>query len=127
MKHFAILIFICFFGLKAFSQNYIYWEESKPLDVNDFLGDVKESENFDAESFAEVTYSYSLNSFSNLSFEVHAQFNRNTSWIKKDGANEQLLRHEQLHFDIAELFARKIRLAFRDYQFTSDYAVEINN
>lgn len=43
---------------------------------------------------------------------VVAFFYKNKSWLgsKKD---PHLLAHEQLHFDIAELFARKIRKAFK--------------
>lgn len=43
---------------------------------------------------------------------VAAYFYKNKSWLWDKGDN-RLLIHEQLHFDIAELFARKIRKAFK--------------
>jgi hypothetical protein len=127
VKHFAIFVFKCFFCLKAFSQgNCLRWEESKRLQLTDFLGFAKDTSSFDAESFSEIRYTYAINSVSKLSFEVHANFDRNSSWIKKGVENDELLRHEQLHFDIAELFARKIKLAFEEYHFTANYPSEIH-
>jgi len=43
---------------------------------------------------------------------VHCYFVKNESWIRIDSKNEKTLAHEQLHFDIYEVYARKIRKAF---------------
>jgi len=40
-------------------------------------------------------------------YDVEAYFNRKKSWSR--AKSPALLQHEQLHFDIAELYARKIR------------------
>ncbi|MGK7392810.1 MAG: DUF922 domain-containing protein [Candidatus Cyclobacteriaceae bacterium M2_1C_046] len=42
-----------------------------------------------------------------VDYQVHALFNKKKSWYKE--RSDELLAHEQLHFDIAELTARKIR------------------
>jgi hypothetical protein len=42
-----------------------------------------------------------------IQYEVEALFSREKSWSR--GKSDALLKHEQLHFDIAELYARKIR------------------
>jgi len=47
-----------------------------------------------------------------LSYNIKLVFKKYESW-KKDTA-EYLLAHEQLHFDIAELYARKLRKAIQD-------------
>ncbi len=39
-----------------------------------------------------------------------ARFHRNHSWTNSN--NQDMLDHEQLHFDIAEIFARKLRKKF---------------
>jgi len=45
--------------------------------------------------------------------KVHARFNPDKSWKRRDIENsEYLLAHEQLHFDLTELYARKLRKAF---------------
>ena len=51
-----------------------------------------------------------------ISYDVHAYFDREQSWTTDQ--SPALLAHEQLHFDIAELYARKIRK--RIYKLTSD-------
>ena len=38
-----------------------------------------------------------------------ATFDPNTSWVKSKMASEALLRHEQLHFDITEVYTRIMR------------------
>jgi hypothetical protein len=47
-----------------------------------------------------------------LSYNIKVAFKKYQSW-KKDTA-DYLLAHEQLHFDIAELYARKLRKAIQD-------------
>lgn len=47
-------------------------------------------------------------------YNVYALFNKEKSWCK--GKSEELLAHEQLHFDIAELTARKVRRAVEKMQ-----------
>ncbi len=41
-------------------------------------------------------------------YRVVCLFEHNRSWTK-DTTSHQLLKHEQIHFNIAELFSRKIR------------------
>lgn len=43
-----------------------------------------------------------------LHYNVQTVFHRNESWCKTP--SDDLLQHEQLHFDIAELYARKARM-----------------
>ena len=43
----------------------------------------------------------------NIKYEVKSCFYPSESWVKK--GQEALLGHEKIHFDIAELFARKMR------------------
>jgi len=65
----------------------------------------------------------------NIEYNVYTLFDRQKSWVfEKD---EALLAHEQLHFDIAELYARKIRkkveeLRKRKVKDLSDYNKAIN-
>src|SRR5688500_2401651 len=45
----------------------------------------------------------------NPNITVTTTFYRRNSWVKDEGRNKHVLQHEQLHFDIAELHARKLR------------------
>lgn len=51
---------------------------------------------------------YNVNKDSIILF-LPATFSINTSWVIKKYETGELLKHEQLHFDIIELFARKLR------------------
>lgn len=40
------------------------------------------------------------------------------SWKRTKSCTNYTLNHEQRHFDISEVFARKLRSAFADYEFS---------
>jgi len=46
--------------------------------------------------------------------EVVAAVDTKQSWVRKDAKNDTVLNHEQLHFDIQELYARKLRKVMRE-------------
>jgi hypothetical protein len=61
-----------------------------------------------------------------ISFDVNARFTPGLSWVRTDKKTPYLLKHEQGHFDIGELFARKMRKelilkVFVQETFASDY------
>lgn len=49
---------------------------------------------------------------------------KNESWIKEQYKNEEILKHEQGHFDIAHIFAKKLEKNLKEKRFT---AKDINN
>ena len=61
-----------------------------------------------------------------LDFEVNAFFYPNESWYKPDVCNNLILSHEQLHFDITELHARKFRQMVSNTRFTNKIRSEMN-
>lgn len=62
-----------------------------------------------------------VNSWNNkLDVEVKAIFRCDKSWAKEQAkTSDYLLNHEQRHFDIAEIFARKIRQELDEYRITA--------
>ncbi len=44
-----------------------------------------------------------------LNYTVETFFYTDKSWVRPDSKSDYLLKHEQLHFDISELYARKLR------------------
>ena len=125
MKAVIFLVFICSISSAYCQESFITWNDKKPLQWLDFSGPVKDSSTFDAESFAEVKFTYTFNNLSDFKFEVNATFNKNTSWYKKEMQSLSLLKHEQLHFDIAELFAKKLKDEFDNYVYTANFRSEI--
>jgi hypothetical protein len=111
-------------GTKA-SDSLFIWTESRPLQWNDFSRHLNDNSQFDAEVFAEVRYKYTFSAITDFKFEVVAVFNKNTSWSRISRQTEDLLKHEQLHFDIAELYARKLKAEFEKYNYTENFEQEV--
>lgn len=49
-----------------------------------------------------------------LEIRVEAEFYVNSSWVKAGRKSVELLRHEQGHFDLTEVYARKMKKAIRE-------------
>lgn len=109
-----LLSFLLFQGIISMAQNdaeKIFWIEDG-LTWNDFQGNVDNSSPFNANTNAGLSFAWGVkndNGVIELTYEVTSYFNPGLSWVKKDSYNDHLLRHEQLHFDITELHARKLR------------------
>lgn len=111
------LFFLFFFlaGINCIAQessDKIFWEETK-LTWDDFRAQPNPDSPFQANTNAGLSYSWGLrneNGKIELKYEVLSYFNPNSSWVVPQSKNsEYLLQHEQLHFDITELHARKLR------------------
>jgi hypothetical protein len=74
------------------------WEDFQGLPTTESVGDAGTTVEIKARPYYIKDQLY---------YEVNAYFNRRKSWSR--GKSDALLSHEQLHFDIAELYARKIR------------------
>ena len=60
-----------------------------------------------------------------VDFTVKCFFYPEKSWYKAEICNAVVLSHEQLHFDIAELFARKFRRQLDSTRFTRNIKAEV--
>jgi len=60
-----------------------------------------------------------------VDFTVRTYFYPQKSWYKPEICNAVILSHEQLHFDIAEMFARKMRQQLAATRFTSNIKAEV--
>lgn len=126
VRHFAIAIIFLLFSAVAYGQEvFLNWSKSRPLKWEDFSGIVNDTSNFEAECFAQVRYTYKVNSPKDFRFDVEAIFDIGTSWIKPSNRSKSLLKHEQVHFDIAQLYACKLQQAFNTYPYTSKFSAEI--
>ena len=105
-------VFLCCLFFSG-DSNIIHWQNEQQLDWSDFEGRASRSEAADvvALTASGIGYSYVCeNGLLEIDFE--AIFQKDKSWVKPAGKNDYCLKHEQLHFDITELFARKARKAF---------------
>jgi hypothetical protein len=99
----------------AFAQSEdlkIYWSEETHLTWEDFQGVPLEKTLFHANTNTGLSYSWGLKGTSQrmeLDYKVETFFYPEQSWVQPASKSEYLLKHEQLHFDISELHARKLR------------------
>jgi hypothetical protein len=102
------------------NDNIIVWSKEKKLTWNDFQGKIsndktyevinvyKESEEDAARSRVAIALYYQCEG-SKAKHTVRAEFEKNNSWYFAKRKTDAVLSHEQLHFDITELYARKLR------------------
>lgn len=117
-----ILIFIGFFFLFLVSfqtdKNTLLWQEDRLLTWDDFKG--KPEKRFAAAStHYDILKKIIKENDKSATVKIEAVFFRNSSWKKKSWINEQVLAHEQKHFDIVELYSRKLRKAIEEKAYKS--------
>jgi hypothetical protein len=111
MKKAAVLLSIIFqaaisLAQTSSSRDFLEWNEFYKLSWEDFQGQRTEHAIGDAGTAVSIKAKPYLVK-NRVLYDVYAYFNRQKSWASDKSV--QLLEHEQLHFDIAELYARKIR------------------
>ncbi|WP_298236858.1 DUF922 domain-containing protein [uncultured Algibacter sp.] len=108
--------FLILFGLILLVQNepVLTWDEDTKLTWADFKASPKSNSGAVAITASGITFGFSIKSTDKnevLSFttNVNAYFYPEQSWYKPERATNHVLGHEQLHFSITELYARKFR------------------
>ena len=108
----------------AFSQTKISWNENRPLKWTDFTGNIDRTSEHRAVTYSGIEYNYSFSISAEGEVSVEAEigcfFIQEYSWSYHDSQTKELLKHEQLRFDISELHARKMRKRVAEYDFTED-------
>jgi hypothetical protein len=115
MKNIIFILVFVFAAIVNFAQNKheILWTEGKPLTWSDFKG--KPEPRFAAASTVYDIIKYiASNEGGTAHIFVNAIFFKDKSWKKKRWINDGVLAHEQKHFDVVELFARKLRKAIKE-------------
>jgi hypothetical protein len=112
-----IFFFIGFISLMSFSfvkDEFILWQENKKLKIQDFKAEnndtikVNRKQFLGAISAIRIEYSsFQRNKNSVPDFSIKTYFDPNESWMLLK--NDYVLQHEQIHFDLTELYARKMR------------------
>lgn len=120
MAYRLILVLLpCLVYIPARSQSVatdldlLLWNEYYKLQWDDFQGEPDHGSLGDAGAAVQIKAKPYLIK-KEIRYDVEAYFNRRKSWARD--TSPSLLAHEQLHFDIAELYARKIRKKVRELQ-----------
>jgi hypothetical protein len=87
------------------SGDEIRWSTERRLNYRDFAGALPASTPWAATTNSSIHFSYEERNRTLQSVTVYSAFDPSRSWMKTK--TPDVLRHEQLHFDITEFFARK--------------------
>ena len=126
IKFLYIFLFLICFQPK---EESILWDESHRLDWSDFRGSPNLNNDAVAITASGLTLDFSARTTSirlvDFTATVEAHFYPVQSWYKKGHVNTIVLEHEQLHFDITELHARKLRKQIDETSFSINIKKEI--
>ena len=108
-----LLIICCFYSVQQ-DEPVLPWSDSYKVSWKDFKGTPKLNESAVAITASGIAFEFSIRETEDeqvVSFtsNVEALFYPEKSWFKPNHADDHILGHEQLHFDITELFASKLR------------------
>lgn len=109
----VVLLLCCLLSLQK-DEPVLSWNASYKLSWSDFKAKPDTKVNAAAVTASGITFGFSItktdqNQVIGFTSDVHAHFYPEQSWYKKERADVYILGHEQLHFDITELYARKFR------------------
>ncbi|AGC77468.1 uncharacterized protein DUF922 [Nonlabens dokdonensis] len=114
---FAFILVVLLFEGEP-SERFTY-QERPVLSWEDFKGVPPKNAIYRASVNSSLGYTFtseSTNGKLSVSVVVESYFYPQLSWKKNQNENnEALLKHEQLHWDISELYARKLRAAYQNY------------
>jgi predicted secreted Zn-dependent protease len=111
---FSLVLYSTLFLQKA--DNLIDWSATRKLTWDDFQGSWSPESPNAALTSSSINVEFGYDK-SGLTYSIKCRFNKDKSWGKIK--NDYILAHEQGHFDIAEVHARKLNKALKKYVFNS--------
>ena len=113
-----IVTFFFFLPLSGLAQNgqFIEWSPVKRLTWDDYLAIPSSSTDAAAITSTALGVEYHLK-HNALTYTITCRFSKTNSWGRHK--TDYILQHEQGHFDITELFARKLAKELKAYKFNS--------
>ncbi|WP_111683814.1 DUF922 domain-containing protein [Winogradskyella tangerina] len=129
LKSIIICLVLLFVGTNS-NEETITWNEERKLTWEDFKAGADANSEAVALTASGITFGYSVKTSGRriigFSTSVEAHFYPNKSWYLSDSANDYILGHEQLHFDITELYARKFRQQLERLVVNQNIKVQMN-
>lgn len=112
-------------------EESILWSEGYRLQWTDFKGEPKNDSEAVAITASGLSVGLTAKTLGSKLIDykaiIEAHFYPHQSWYLKDQVNNIVLAHEQLHFDITELYARKLRKRIEQYNFSINIKKELSH
>lgn len=104
---FTFLLFLLISFKSHAQRDLIEWNDTIQFTADDYKGGIKDTIHHIASSCG--LYCIPQVTGDTASVTIIAYFDRNKSWARKKKITPLLLQHEKGHFDLTEIFARKLR------------------
>ncbi len=104
----------------SISPTEFQWREHPKLSWEDFKGPVN-AENDESAAATHCGIGFRMNKpdhAGNPEVVVYNTFYVNKSWVRSDAKISSILDHEQGHFDLCEIFTRKLSARLRNFDFS---------
>ena len=114
----------------AGQEDGLPWQPNIRLEWSDFKGKAKMGSVIAATTASGISYTFNAlerDGYYEVDYQVDAFFYPEQSWYIPERCDEITLSHENLHFDITELFARKMRAVMEETRFTENVRDEIRS
>ena len=111
------LLLVCITVIQT--NNLIPWNASRKLSWNDFKGEPDPHSPNAALTSSNINIEFGYNE-EGFQYSIKCSFDQNRSWVRIK--TNEVLAHEQGHFDIAEIFARKLNKMMKAYRFNAKTA-----
>lgn len=118
---FCAILFLSFTEKR--NEDYIPWNSKRKLIWDDFKMATPVNTSDAALTTTYVGFSFSRNR-DEIKFEIECKFQKSRSWVRVN--SDYILKHEQGHFDIAEIFARKLNKEITAFLAKSKQHEELN-
>lgn len=116
---FSLLLSLSF--TKPFGEEKV-WDYSDQLTWNDYKAVPDHSSEMSAFSYITLSCNSISGNLMYIDLKVEAKFHKEKSWVKKlKRDHDYLLGHEQRHFDIGEIYRRKMVQSLENFDFSRKY------
>ena len=113
-----VLLVLSSFTPPGHAQHSSSREWGKPIVFSDFESAPDDADTAAANISVTIVLGYSIMWNGNLKFRAVAVMDKDKSWIKGAFKNEAVLKHEQGHFDIAQIYAKKLETTLKNRRYT---------
>lgn len=114
IKYFVTCAFLIFSNSTITDDNSITesdriaWDSNYQIEWKDFKAPADNSSSLDAYTMLGISLEIIQQKDGVVEMGVFGYFEKNKSWVKPNEKNEHLLLHERKHFDLCEVYRRKL-------------------
>jgi len=110
----SFLFLLLFVPFTRQPGHLIDWNATRKLTWSDFLGNPDNNNENAALTCSNINFKYGYGT-AGFNFTISCRFDKRQSWGRIK--NDYVLAHEQGHFDLAEIYARKLNKALKEYHY----------